>query len=81
MAIDVLAKVKLDTGEYGRVGDVGKTAIRKLEPDMTEDQIEYNFLYAFDLENSSPDPITVRTEDKTEKASEEIKLFSLEDLF
>lgn len=52
MATDFIAKVKLDTGEVGRIGDVGKTVIRKLEPDTTEDQMEYNFFYATDVVES-----------------------------
>lgn len=54
MAIDLLAKVKLSTGEVGRVGDVGKTVIRELEPDTTEDQMEYNFFYSTDVVESGP---------------------------
>lgn len=58
MATDFIAKVKLDTGEVGRIGDVGKTVIRKLEPDTTEDQLEYNFFYATDVvESDEPSAI------------------------
>lgn len=49
MAVDVLAKVKLATGEVGRIGDVGKTVIRKLTPDVTADNMEVNFFYATDV--------------------------------
>lgn len=49
MAVDVLAKVKLATGEVGRIGDVGKTVIRKLTPDVTADNMEANFFYATDV--------------------------------
>ena len=49
MAVDFLAKVKLTTGEVGRIGDVGKTAVKELGPDATEDDLEHNFFYATDV--------------------------------
>lgn len=49
MAVDILAKVKLATGEVGRIGDVGKTVIRTLTPDVTADTMEANFFYATDV--------------------------------
>lgn len=49
MAVDVLAKVKLASGEVGRIGDVGKTVIRTLTPGVTADTMEVNFFYATDV--------------------------------
>lgn len=49
MAVDFLAKVKLPDGGVGRIGDVGKTAVRELGPDATEDDLEHNFFYATDV--------------------------------
>lgn len=49
MAVDFLAKVKLPDGGVGRIGDVGKTAIKELGPDATEADLEQNFFYSTDV--------------------------------
>lgn len=54
MAKDVLAKVKLNTGEVVRVGDVGKTVVRKMTAETTIDNMEYNFFYSMDVEDAPP---------------------------
>lgn len=44
--IDSLFVVKTKTGEAIRVGDVGKTVVRDLPPDATEDTLEPYFFYS-----------------------------------
>lgn len=49
MVVDFLAKVKLPDGGVGRIGDVGKTAVKELGPDATEADLEHNFFYSTDV--------------------------------
>lgn len=66
MAEDYLARVKLSTGEIGRIGDVGKTAIKPLTPDITADNMEVNFFYAVSAQQSPPITKTVSKEKEPE---------------